>query len=210
MNVMLSCPAGDVFMGSIGASGETKSMRYIADQLKVFIEMVGPKYLTQVCTNNAANMLGTLNDITNTYPHIFKQGCMAHALDLMLEDWAKVQEFKDLIKRAKRLCQYIRNHHVTMLVFCELSRNLQLEVPSETRFACNFLILQSLVELRAVLVRLKGHSDVLNYFASLRNMQYGEHAATTEDVAILQQCQNYDHMTEDVLKALHIFKMENK
>ena len=77
MNVMMSCPTGDVFMGSIDTSGETKSMRYIADQLKVFIEKVGPKYVTQVCTDNVANMLGALNDITNTYPYIFKQG-IAH------------------------------------------------------------------------------------------------------------------------------------
>ena len=46
MNVMMSCPAGDVFLGSIDTSGEKKSMRYIADQLKVFIDKVGPKYVT--------------------------------------------------------------------------------------------------------------------------------------------------------------------
>ena len=90
-------------------------------------------------------MLGALSDITQTYPHIFKQGCMAHALDLMLEDWAKVQEFKDLIERAKRLCHYIKNHHATMSVFRELTPNLQLVVPSQTRFACNFLMLHRLV-----------------------------------------------------------------
>ena len=65
-------------------------MRNIADQQKVFIDKVGSKYVTQVCTDNAPNMLGALNNITNTYLHIFKQGCMAHVLDLMLEDWAKV------------------------------------------------------------------------------------------------------------------------
>ena len=71
MNVMMSCPAGDVFLGSTGTSGETKSMCYIADQSKVFIVKVGPKYVTQVCSDNAANMLGTLEDITITYLHIF-------------------------------------------------------------------------------------------------------------------------------------------
>src|SRR5579875_1903662 len=213
MNVMMSCPAGDVFLGSIDTSGETKSMRYIADQIKVFIEKVGPKYVTQVCTDNAANMLGALTDITATYPHIFKQGCMAHALDLMLEDWAKVQEFKDLIARAKRLCQYIKNHHATMSVFRELSPNLQLIVPNETRFACNFLMLQRLVQLRAVLQRLKNHPRVQNYFATLRNRQDGEQAATASrnvvitinDVAFWQRCENFVHITEDVLKALRVF-----
>jgi hypothetical protein len=173
MNVMMSCPAGDVFLGSIDTTSQKKTMHYIADQMKVYIEKVDPKYVTQVCTDNAANMLGALQDITRTYPHIFAQGCMAHALDLMLEDWAKIQEFSDLIARAKRLCQYIRNHHATMSVFRELSPNLQLVVPSETRFACNFLMLQRLVKLRGVLERLNNHPRVLNYFDTLQNEQNG-------------------------------------
>ena len=63
MNVMMSCLAGDVFLGSIDTTLQKKTMRYIADQMKVYIEKVGSKYVTQVCTDNAANMLGALQDI---------------------------------------------------------------------------------------------------------------------------------------------------
>ena len=66
-------------------------------------------------------MLRALNNITNTYSHILKQGCMAHGLDFMLEDRTKIQEFNNLIEQSKRLCQYIKKHHTTMLVFCKLS-----------------------------------------------------------------------------------------
>ncbi len=104
LNVMMSCPTSDVFLGSIDTTGENKTILYIADKMKTFIEKVGSQYVTQICTNNASNMLGAMDDIVPTYPHIFKQGCMAHALDLLLEDWAQVKEFKDLIERAKRLC----------------------------------------------------------------------------------------------------------
>ena len=104
MNVMMTCPPRDVFLGSIDTTGQTKSATYIADELKVFIEKVGPKNVTTVCTDNAANMLGAMKGIIEEYPWIFSQGCMAHALDLLLEDWAKIQEFKDLIERARKLC----------------------------------------------------------------------------------------------------------
>jgi hypothetical protein len=67
MNVMMSCPAGDVFLGSIDTNGQQKNMRYIVDELKVFIEQVGSQYVTQVCTDNAANMLGAMTDVINTY-----------------------------------------------------------------------------------------------------------------------------------------------
>ena len=96
-----------------------------------------------------------------------------------------------------------------MATFRELSPNLQLVVPSETRFACNFLMLQRLVRLRGVLEQLKDHARVQNYIATLRNRQFGEQAATAarnvvatiEDVGFWQRCVNYVHITEDALIA---------
>jgi hypothetical protein len=141
MNVMLSCPTGDIFLGSIDTTGNKKTKAYITTELKKFIEDVGPRFVTQICTDNATNMLGAMDDIVTTYPHISKQGCAAHALDLMLEDWAKIDQFKDLIQKAKRVCIYMRNHHVTMALFLEHSSQKSLVVPTETRFACQFLMI---------------------------------------------------------------------
>jgi hypothetical protein len=72
MNVMLSCPAGDIFLGSIDTTGNKKTKAYIATKLKKFIEDVGPRFVTQICTDNATNMLGAMDDIVTTYPHISK------------------------------------------------------------------------------------------------------------------------------------------
>jgi hypothetical protein len=86
MNVMLLCPVGDIFLGSIDTTRNKKTKAYIATELKKFIEDVGPRFITQICTDNATNMLMAMDDIVTTYPHISKQGCATHALDLMLED----------------------------------------------------------------------------------------------------------------------------
>jgi len=72
MNVMMSCPTRDVFLGSIDTFGYTIKMIYTADQLKAFIEKVGPRYVTQICTNNAPNMFGAMDDVILTYPLVFK------------------------------------------------------------------------------------------------------------------------------------------
>ena len=117
MNVMLSCLADDIFLASIDTTGNKKTKAYIATELKKFIDNVGLRLVTQICTDNATNMFGAMDNIVTTYPHIFKQGCVAHALDLMMEDWAKNDQFKDLIHKAKRVCIYMRNHHMTMALF---------------------------------------------------------------------------------------------
>jgi hypothetical protein len=103
MNVMLSCHASNIFLGTIDTTGNKKTKVYIATELE-FIDEVGLRLGIQICTNNATNMLGTLDDIVMTYLHVFKQGCFAHHLDLMQEDWANIDQCKDLIKRAKRVC----------------------------------------------------------------------------------------------------------
>jgi hypothetical protein len=78
------------------------------------------------------DMLGAMDNIVTTYPHIFKQGCAAHTLDFMLEDWAKIDQFKDLIYKAKRVCIYMGNHHVTMVLFRENSLRKSLIVLADT------------------------------------------------------------------------------
>jgi hypothetical protein len=96
-------------------------------------------------------MLGAMDDIVTTYPHIFKQGYAAHALDLILEDWAKIDQFKDLIQKAKRMCIYMHNHHMTMALFWEHSLWKSLMVLAETRFACQFFMISRMLEVKNAL-----------------------------------------------------------
>ena len=72
MNVMLSCSVGDIFLTSIETIGNKKTKAYIATELKKFIKDVGPRLVTQICTNNATNMLRAMDDIVMTYLLIFK------------------------------------------------------------------------------------------------------------------------------------------
>ena len=107
MNVMLSCPVGDIFLGSIDTTGNKKDKTYIAGKLKQYIEAVGPQNVVQVCSDNASAMLGALDQVVDEYPHIYKQGCAAHIIDLLLEDWGKEITFKELIVMAKRICNLL-------------------------------------------------------------------------------------------------------
>ena len=107
MNIMLSNPTGDIFLGSADISRNKKTKEYIAE-LKKFIKQIEPMKVSQICIDNAANMLGAVDKVIKTYAHIYKQECAAHALDLLLEDWAKIPQFKDLIAKAKRVCLFVR------------------------------------------------------------------------------------------------------
>jgi hypothetical protein len=64
---------------------------------------------------------------------------------------------KTLIIRAKRVCIYIRNHHAIIALYCHYSALLSLKVPPGTRFACNFLIIACILEVK----------DALEYISNL-------------------------------------------
>jgi hypothetical protein len=72
INVMLFCPGGDVFIGSVDTIGHKKTKKYITMELKTYIKVVGPKNLTQICSDIASAMLGALDELVATYPHWYK------------------------------------------------------------------------------------------------------------------------------------------
>ena len=138
--------------------------------------------VSQICTNNAANMVRAVDKVIKMYPHIYKQGCAAHALDLLLEDWAKIPQFKDLIAKAKRVCLFVRNHHVTLALFREFLQNKMLLMLANTRFVCNFIMIMRMVEVREALENVVMHCKFIEYVAILFNRQNGvqAHALATQ------------------------------
>jgi len=82
-----------------------------------YIDAVGPQNVVQICTDNASAQLGACNLLEVQYPHVYTQGCAAHILDLLLEDWYKENWVKDLVNKAKQVSVYMRGHHVTMALF---------------------------------------------------------------------------------------------
>jgi hypothetical protein len=102
---------------------------------------------------------------------------------------------------------------VTMALFREHSPRKSLIVPAETRFACQFLMISRMLEVKNALEQVVIHPRWTEYVRSLFNRQNGHHAhalaslvrATILEGNFWHQCQNYVHMVEDVLKALRVF-----
>ena len=148
MNVMLACTSGEVFLGSIDTTGERKDATYVANCMGDYIDAVGAQNVVQVCTDNAGNMKAAGALLMDRFPHIYFQGCSAHALDLLLEDWGKQDWITSLVKKAKSIVKYIRTHHMPLAIFRRHSPNHILKNPVETRFATMFLMIERLVEVR--------------------------------------------------------------
>jgi len=95
----LVCTKGEVFLDSTDTSGEDKSSEFIATEIIKQIVAVGSDKVIQVVTDSASNCKGSnWPIITASFPHITCGPCTAHCLDLLLEDIAKVDWIKKIIK----------------------------------------------------------------------------------------------------------------
>lgn len=146
LKVMLVCPAGDQFLGSIDTSGEVKDAKYMCQEMMTFVDKVGKEKIVQVCTDNAPVMVSMGKLLMARYPHFYFQGWGAHCLDLLLEDWGRESWVKKLIKRAKTIVVFIRGHHMSQAIFKRHSAQYQLINPGATRFATDILMIDRIVK----------------------------------------------------------------
>ncbi len=84
LNVMLVCPNGDVFIGSIDTIGEWKDAHSICNTSSGYIKTIGIDDIVQICTNNVLSMRSATDLLIHCFPSLYFQGYVAHCLQLLL------------------------------------------------------------------------------------------------------------------------------
>jgi hypothetical protein len=79
------------------------------------------------------------------YPTLFWTRCVAHCLDLMLEDMGKIEWIKDVIGSTRSITKFIYNHVFVLSLMRKFTGDKKLVRPTITHFATNFIYLQSLL-----------------------------------------------------------------
>jgi hypothetical protein len=166
---------GDLFLGTIDTTGEHKNAQYIAEQINTFVAKVGSHNVVQIYTDNTASMANVGRTVMQSNPHMYVHGCAAHCLDLLLEDWGKQLWIKRLMKKAQRICTFVKNHHASQAMFRRFSSNLSIHAPTKTRFATNFLMIDRLRLLRNALKRMIIDDDWPLFLADLRRRSARAH-----------------------------------
>ncbi|KAL3699675.1 hypothetical protein R1sor_017697 [Riccia sorocarpa] len=142
MNMLHISRHGELAHRHVDGSNETKSAVWIAEHIMKDIEERGPHNVLQFVADNAsANILaGKL--VRERYPHIIFGGCVAHGLDLLMEDTGKLPWVKEVVNDCKSFIKFIKNHHMTNKMFLDFfSNGATLLKPVATRFATNVIML---------------------------------------------------------------------
>jgi hypothetical protein len=179
INVLYVTPAGALFVKVIDTSGETKDATYVAELIIRAIEAEGPGNVVLVVMDGACRSSFPL--IEAKFPHVFCLVCVAHSLDLLLEDYAKEDTqgpvvpgrerfsfdtswMRAQIKDTRKLITWLTNHSKPLAFYREIAAALEpadkpeggseLLKPGETRFGTNFIAMERQLKCRLIFQRL--------------------------------------------------------
>lgn len=153
LNATFACPTGAFMVCAWDSSTEVKTAEYIADKLTDVINDIGADKVVQVIMDNAANCVAAGKVLEARFEHITFSPCMAHTLDLMLEDWGQMDFIDELVQKGRDLVTWINGADAIRTAFTKHTNGQKLTKWVATRFATSFLMLESLVKHRASLER---------------------------------------------------------
>lgn len=198
LNAVFVCDNGAFMLDSWDTSGEPKTGEFIADKLETCIKDFGEDRVVQVIMDNASNcqLAGRLLE-ERFENRIVASPCMAHTLDLMMEDWGKLSWVKDVVDFAKKIVNWVDSAEAVRAAFNVHSKK-RLVKWCETRFATSFFMLQRLLEVREALERTIVDESVTEHYK-----RYGNRAGNYQD---MKRGINDDFFWEEAETVVNLFK----
>lgn len=145
---LVYCPEGTVFLKSADASTIINSPDALYELLKQVVEEVGERNVVQVITSGEEQYIDAGRRLTETFPTLYWTPCAARCLDLILEDFAKIEWISGTIEQARTITRFVYNHSVVLNMVRRYTYGNDIVEPGISRSATNFIILKRMVNIK--------------------------------------------------------------
>ncbi|XP_010915722.1 uncharacterized protein [Elaeis guineensis] len=146
INFFASSPLGTFFHKSVDASTYFKNTKCLCDLFDSIIQDFGPENVVQVITDNALNYANVGNHIMQNYSTIFWSPCASHCLNLILEDFSKIDWVNRCILQAQSITRFIYNHTWLRDLVRKFTGGQEIVRTGITKSTSIFLTLQSILK----------------------------------------------------------------
>lgn len=180
VNFLVSSPSRTFFHKSVDASAYFKNTKWLADLFDSVIQEFGPENVVQIIMDSSFNYTGIANHILQNYGTIFVSPCVSQCLNLILEDFTKVDWIGRCIFQAQTISKLIYNNASLLDLMKKYSGGQELIRTGITKSVSTFLSLQSMLKLKT---RLK-HMFHSPEFAS--NTSYANKPQSLSCIAIAE------------------------
>ena len=122
--------------------------------LWIIVEETGEENVVQVVTDNEASFKAASMLLMEKQKHLFWSPCATHYIDLILEDIGSMKQIKETLDQAKMITGFIYNSLKVVNLMNVFTKDRDLLRPRITRFANEFISLESLISYEADLKRM--------------------------------------------------------
>lgn len=149
INFLVSSPSRTFFHKSVDASSYFKNTKCLADLFDSVIHDFGPENVVQIIMDSSFNYTGIANHILQNYGTIFVTPCASQCLNLILEEFSKVDWVNRCILQAQTISKFIYNNASILDLMKKFTGGQELIKTGTTKSVSNFLSLQSMLKQRS-------------------------------------------------------------
>ncbi|XP_022899334.1 uncharacterized protein LOC111412634 [Olea europaea var. sylvestris] len=209
INFLVYCPKGTIFLKSVDASNESKSANMLYKLFRDVVLFVGSEYVVHMVTDNAANYAAAGRLLEQEFQTLFWSPCAAHCINLMFHDIGKLDEVSNIVSQASKITKYIYNHCYPLHLMRKFTGGKEILRPAPTRFATNFIALQS------ILIQ----KDPLRAMVTSREWTLSAYAKESKgkrfvddvlDPVFWKECATIVQLTEPLVRVLRIVDSDEK
>ncbi|XP_051147895.1 uncharacterized protein LOC127263021 [Andrographis paniculata] len=175
------------------------------------VESVGVDNIVQIVTDSEASMKAAGKKLMRKRKHIFWSPCAAHCIDLMLEDIGDILSVKDTIKEARRITGFIYNSDKVVNLMKTYTNGRDLLRPGITRFATEFVAMESLLRYATDLKRMCTSREWVEYNnTSRRRHEAGDISDLILNERFWKRIRRVCGVMEPLVKVLKVVDQDKK
>lgn len=148
INFMVYCSEGTIFLRFVDVTDIVNSEDALFELLKEVVEEVGLRNVLQVITNTEDRYVVAGKRLTDTFPTVFWTPCAARCIDLILEDFGKLEWIDSVLEKFKYISRFIYNHSVVLNMMRKYTYGVDLVELGVSSSATDFATLKRLVNIK--------------------------------------------------------------
>nr|XP_034903226.1 uncharacterized protein LOC118040408 [Populus alba] len=181
----------------------SKTARLLYQLFREVVLYVGVENIVHMVTDNAANYVAAGRLLMEEFHSIFWSPCAAHCINLILQDIGKLQSVGSVVEHASGITKYIYNHCYPLYLMRKFTGGKEILRPAPTRFATNFIALQSILahkdQLRAMVTSREWVSSA--YAKDIKGKKFVE---SVLDSLFWEECAIIVRMSEPLVRVLRL------
>jgi hypothetical protein len=141
INFLVCCPKGTIFLKTVDVSDVSKTARLLYQLFREVVLYIGVENIVHMVNDNAANYIAAGRLLMEEFSLIFWSPCVAHCINLILQDIGKLQSVCYIVEHASGITKYIYNHCYPLYLMRKFTGGKEILRPAPTHFATNFISL---------------------------------------------------------------------